>query len=105
MRINVGILIFGDPTRGGTISSEVKFLKNLYEQNSETCDFYIITVNESVTKKVLREKFTTYDFSHKNVRIFGETDFHKLENFSCIVTYPGHSNFFGGYLNDNIVKN
>ena len=104
MKNNVGILIFGDPTRGGTIASEVKFLKSLYEQNSSDSDFYIVTVNDSVTKKILKEKDTTYDFPHKIVQIFNETDFYKLKNFSCIVTYPGHSNFFGGYLNDNVVK-
>jgi hypothetical protein len=101
---NVGILIFGDPTRGGTIASEVKFLKSLYENNSQDSNFYIITVNDSVTKKILKEKYTTYDFPHQIVKIFGEDDFHKLEHFSCLVTYPGHSNFFGGYLNDNVVK-
>jgi len=101
---NVGILIFGDPTRGGTIASEVKFLKSLYEKNSEDSRFYIITVNDSVTKKIIKEQNTTYDFPHQIVKIFGEDDFHKLEYFSCLVTYPGHSNFFGGYLNDNVVK-
>ena len=104
MKNNIGILIFGDPTRGGTIASEVKFLKSLYEQNYEDSDFYIITVNNSVTKKILKEKETTYDFPHEVITIFGEEDFHKIEHFSCIVTYPGHSNFFGGYLNDNIIK-
>ena len=101
---NIGILIFGDPTRGGTIASEVKFLKSLYERNEKECKFYIITVNDSVTKKIMRDRSTTYDFPNEVVKIFGENDFHKLDNFSCIVTYPGHSNFFGGYLNDNIVK-
>jgi hypothetical protein len=104
MKNNVGILIFGDPTRGGTIASEVKFLKSLYEHNHSDSDFYIITVNDSVTKKILKEKETTYDFPHEIVQIFGESDLHKLDHFSCLVTYPGHSNFFGGYLNDNIVK-
>lgn len=104
MKNNVGILIFGDPTRGGTIASEVKFLKSLYEFNNSDSDFYIITVNDSVTKKIIKEKETTYDFPHEIVQIFGEKDLHKLEHFSCLVTYPGHSNFFGGYLNDNIVK-
>lgn len=104
MKNNVGILIFGDPTRGGTIASEVKFLKSLYEFNNSDSDFYIITVNDSVTKKIIKEKETTYDFPHEIVQIFGEKDLHKLDHFSCLVTYPGHSNFFGGYLNDNIVK-
>lgn len=104
MKINVGILIFGDPTRGGTIASEVKFLKNLYERNCDTARFYILTVNDSVTKKILKERETTYDFDHEIVQVFGEDSFHKLDNLSCLVTYPGHSNFFGGYLNDNIVK-
>jgi hypothetical protein len=104
MKNNVGILIFGDPTRGGTIASEVKFLKSLYESNNEDSDFYIITVNDSVTKKIIKEKETTYDFPHEIIQIFGESDLYKLNNFSCLVTYPGHSNFFGGYLNDNIVK-
>jgi hypothetical protein len=103
MKRNIGILIFGDPTRGGSIMSEVKFLKNLYEKNSE-CDFFIITVNKSVTKRVIREKETSYNFPHEILTIFGEEDLHKLDKISCIVTYPGHSNFFGGYLNDNIVK-
>jgi len=104
MKNNVGILIFGDPTRGGTIASEVKFLKSLYEFNNSDSDFYIITVNDSVTKKIIKEKETTYDFPHEIVQIFGESDLYKLDQFSCLVTYPGHSNFFGGYLNDNIVK-
>jgi hypothetical protein len=104
MKNNVGILIFGDPTRGGTIASEVKFLKSLYESNNHDSDFYIVTVNDSVTKKIIKEKETTYDFPHEIVQIFGESDLYKLDHFSCLVTYPGHSNFFGGYLNDNIVK-
>jgi hypothetical protein len=103
LKINVGILIFGDPTRGGTILSEVKFLKNLQETNSD-CEFFILTVNPSVTKRVIKEKNSSYDFPHKLITIFGEEDFHKMSNLSCLVTYPGHSNFFGGYLNDNIVK-
>jgi len=65
MKNNVGILIFGDPTRGGTIASEVKFLKSLYNHNSSDSDFYIITVNDSVTKKILKEKSSTYDFPHE----------------------------------------
>lgn len=104
MKINVGILIFGDPTRGGTITSEIKFLKNLYEQNSDRCDFYIITVNDTITKKIIKASDATYDFPHKIIRVFGEEDLHRIDNISCIVTYPGHSNFFGGYLNDNVVK-
>ena len=103
LKINVGILIFGDPTRGGTILSEVKFLKNLQESNPD-CDFFILTVNPSVTKRVIRERSTSYNFPHNLITVFGEEDFHKLQNLSCLVTYPGHSNFFGGYLNDNIVK-
>ena len=39
----VGILIFGDPTRGGTIASEVKFLANLQIHN-QNCEFVILTV-------------------------------------------------------------
>jgi hypothetical protein len=99
----VGILIFGDPTRGGTIASEVKFLSSLYEQNSD-CEFVILTVNPSVTKRVVKEKNTSYNFPHKIVPVFNETKFDVLESLSCLVTYPGHSNFFGGYLNDNVVK-
>lgn len=104
MKNNVGILIFGDPTRGGTIASEVKFLKNLYEQNKEDSNFFILTVNDSVTKRIIREKENTYDFPHEIIQVCNEEDFYKLDNFSCLVTYPGHSNFFGGYLNDNIIK-
>jgi hypothetical protein len=104
MKRNIGILIFGDPTRGGTITSETKFLSNLYENNKDDSDFYIITVNPTITKKVIRDRESSYNFPHKNIDIFGEADFHKLDNFSCLVTYPGHSNFFGGYLNDNIIK-
>jgi hypothetical protein len=79
-------------------------LTNLYENNKDDCDFYIITVNPSVTKKVRKEKTATYNFPHRVIRVFSEADFHKLNDFSCIVTYPGHSNFFGGYLNDNITR-
>lgn len=104
MKYNVGILIFGDPTRGGTISSEVKFLKNLYEKNSNETEFFIITVNKTITKKIIRDQKTIYDFPHNILTVFNEDEFHKLDNLSCIVTYPGHSNFFGGYLNDNVVK-
>ena len=102
--INVGILIFGDPTRGGTITSEVKFIKNLYEKNSKDCNFFILTVNETITKKIIKNADTVYDFPHKIIKLFNEADFGILQKMSCIVTYPGHSNFFGGYLNDNIVK-
>ena len=104
MKNNIGILIFGDPTRGGTITSETKFLANLYEQNSQDCEFFVLTVNPTITKKVIRDRKSSYNFPWKNIQVFGEEDFHKLDNLSCIVTYPGHSNFFGGYLNDNIVK-
>lgn len=103
MKKNIGVLIFGDPTRGGTINSEIKFLANLYEKNSDDCEFYIITVNPSVTKRIIKQTSTIYTFPHKIITVFGEQDFHKLENISSIVTYPGHSNFFGGYLNDNII--
>ena len=104
MKRNIGILIFGDPTRGGTITSETKFLSNLYDYNSADCEFYVITVNPTITKKVIRDREASYNFPHKNIDIFGESDLHKLKDISCIVTYPGHSNFFGGYLNDNIIK-
>ncbi|MCK9293356.1 hypothetical protein M0P25_04735 [archaeon] len=100
---NIGVLIFGDPTRGGTIKSEIKFLSNLYDKNSNDCNFYILTVNPSVTKRIQKQASSVYTFPHKIINVFGEHDFHKLENLSSIVTYPGHSNFFGGYLNDNIV--
>lgn len=101
MSINIGILIFGDPTRRGTITSEVKFLTNLYENNP--CNFYIVTVNPSVTKRVIKTASEYYKFPHKIITCFSEEDYHKLDNLSGLVTYPGHSNFFGGYLNDNIV--
>jgi hypothetical protein len=106
MKLNIGILIFGDPTRGGTIKSEVKFLANLYEQNSQDCDFYILTINSSVTKRIIREKTTSYNFPHKIITLFDDAAINSdiLKSFSAIVTYPGHSNFFGGYLNDNVVK-
>jgi len=105
MKHNIGILIFGDPTRGGTIASEVKFLQTLYEYNKDDCDFYIITVNPTITKKVIRDKQISYNFPHKNVTIFNDEDIKtKLYQFSCLLSYPGHSNFFGGYLNDNVVK-
>jgi hypothetical protein len=100
--VRVGILIFGDPTRGGSIMSEVKFLKILYELNDD-CEFVILTVNPSVTKRVMKDT-QTYNFPHRVITIFSEEDFYKLKNISCIFTYPGHSNFFGGYLNDNVVK-
>lgn len=99
----VGILIFTDPTRGGTIASEVKFLANLHEQNPD-CEFVILTVNPSITKKVIRDKDSAYTFPHRIVPVFDETMFGALESIDCLVTYPGHSNFFGGYLNDNVVK-
>jgi len=101
---NIGILIFTDPTRGGTIASEVKFLANLYDYNKEDCKFFILTVNPSITKRVIKEKNTSYDFPHEIIPVFNETQFDVLSKFSAIVTYPGHSNFFGGYLNDNVTK-
>lgn len=101
MSINIGILIFGDPTRGGTITSEVKFLTNLYENNPY--NFYIVTVNPSVTKRIIKTASEYYKFPHKIITCFSEEDYYKLDNLSGLVTYPGHSNFFGGYLNDNII--
>lgn len=102
-KIVVGILIFTDPTRGGTIASEVKFLANLHDQNPDS-EFVILTVNPSITKKVIRDKETAYTFPHKIVPVFDESMFGVLDSIDCLVTYPGHSNFFGGYLNDNVVK-
>lgn len=95
---NVGILMHGDPTRGGSIVSEVKFLKSLYENNSSS-KFYMIVVNKTLARKVFLSEH--YDFPHEIIMIHEESDFFKLKNFSCIVSYPSHSNFFGGYLNDN----
>jgi hypothetical protein len=103
MNYKIGILMFGDPTRGGTINSEVKFLKSLYENNTE-CEFYILTVNPSITKRIIRDKEILYNFPHEIITIFNEGDMPKLNFLNAIITYPGHSNFFGGYLNDNIVK-
>jgi hypothetical protein len=102
-KLTVGILIFGDPTRGGTIASEVKFLASLKENNPDT-EFVIITINPSVTKRVHKQKNTSYNFPHTVIPMFDESKFHLLESLDCLVTYPGHSNFFGGYLNDNVVK-
>lgn len=103
MKIRVGILIFGDPTRGGAINSEVKFLQNLYEINKEDCEFVILTVNPTITKRVIRRS-EIYNFPYKLVTVFEEKDFGVLDTLSCLVTYHGHSNFFGGYLNDNVIK-
>ena len=102
MNNNIGILIFGDPTRGGTIKSETKFLANIYEKNKDS-KFFILTVNPSVTKRVIRQASVSYPFPFELMTIFNEEDYHKLDQLSGIVTYPGHSNFFGGYLNDNII--
>ena len=99
MTYNIGILIHGDPTRRGTIMSEVKFLNNLHENNAD-CDFFIIVVNGTLHKKISKDK-QTYSFPHKILDIHNESDFHKLSNLSCVITYPSHSNFFGGYLNSN----
>lgn len=103
MKINVGILIFGDPTRRGTINSEVKFLNSLYEYNNEDCDFYIITVNSNFTKKIIENNKTIYNFKHDIIEVFSEKDLYKINNISCIITYPNHSSFYGGVLNDNNV--
>lgn len=104
MKHIIGILIFGDPTRGGTITSEVKFLSNLYENNREDCTFKIITVNPSVTKRVIRTRDEMYSFPHDVWTVFDDDDMYKLQTLDAIVTYPGHSNFFGGMLNENIVR-
>ncbi len=102
-KINIGILVFGDPTRGGTITSEVKFLNSLYENNLD-CNFFIITVNKTITNRISKNEGNYYSFPHEMITVFSENDFNKLDNFSCLVTYPGHSNFFGGMLNPNNIK-
>ena len=101
MKINVGILIFSDPTRRGTINSEIKFLNSLYEYNNEDCDFYIITVNSNFTKRIIENNKTIYNFKHNIIEVFSETDLYKINNISCMITYPSHSSFYGGVLNDN----
>jgi len=103
MKINVGILIFGDPTRRGTINSEVKFLNSLYEYNNQDCDFYIITVNSNFTKRIIENNKTIYNFKHDIIEVFSEKDLYKINNISCIITYPNHSSFYAGVLNDNNV--
>lgn len=103
MKIEVGIVINGDPTRDGTITSETKFLEELFKHNSD-CNFTIITVNPNITKRVIREKDTSYSFPHEIVEIHNDVDLSKLESFSVLFTYPTHSNFFGGLTNPNMIK-
>lgn len=99
--MNVGILIAGDYTRGGTILSEIKFLQSLYENNRD-CKFYIISASLTLCKKVIKHP-DYYQFPYKLIQVISESDFYKLDNLSGLIAYPGHSNFFGGYLNDTIV--
>lgn len=103
-KLKIGIFVHGDPTRGGTIASEVKFLKHLYESNSEDCEFYILPVNPSVTKRVLKEKEIHYNFPHKVVPMMDPDNMELLSKFHAIVTWVGHTNFYGGLLNENIVR-
>jgi hypothetical protein len=103
-KLKIGIFVHGDPTRGGTIASEVKFLRHLYETNSQDCDFYILPVNPSVTKRILKEKELHYDFPHKVVPMMDPDNMDLLGKFHAIVTWVGHTNFYGGLLNENIVR-
>jgi len=103
-KLKIGIFVHGDPTRGGTIASEVKFLRHLYESNSKNCEFYILPVNPSVTKRVLRERDIHYDFPHKVVPFMDPDNMKLLSKFHAIVTWVGHTNFYGGLLNENIVR-
>lgn len=94
----IGVLMHGDPTRGGTIMSEIKFLFSLYENNSD-CEFYMIAVNPTLCKKIKKTEY--YNFCKGILKIFNTDDLDVLESMSCIISYPSHSNFFGGYINDN----
>ena len=103
-KLKIGIFVHGDPTRGGTIASEVKFLKHLYETNSQDCEFYILPVNPSVTKRIMKERELHYDFPHRVVPMMNPDDMNLLGKFHALVTWVGHTNFYGGLLNENIVR-
>lgn len=98
--------MFTDPTRGGTILSEIKFLDVLQEKNPDV-EFVILTVNESLTKKIKKHRETgkLYAFPHKFIKIEDSSEYpEKLKGLSGIFTYPWHSNFYGGALNENVVR-
>lgn len=99
---NIGILMHGDPTRKGAIKSEVKFLRNLYANNQD-CNFYIITTSESLTKKI-ESNLDIYSFRHDIVTLYDDNSISKLDNMSCIVTYPSHSNFYAGAIAPTMVR-
>jgi hypothetical protein len=102
MKYNIGVIITGDPTRGGAITSEIKFLKTLYEQNEEDSEFYIISVNDIVAKGLAKNPLLK--FAKEIITITNEEDMHKLKHFSCLISYPLHSNHFGGLTNYSMVK-
>jgi hypothetical protein len=101
--MNIGILLHGDPTRGGTINSEINFLNNMYE-NLSTHNFFLLSVNSSITKKISTKYSSIFIFPYKVIEIYDEASYDILKSFSCLITYPNHSNLFGGILNDNMIK-
>lgn len=101
--MNIGILLHGDPTRGGTINSEIKFLNNIYN-NLSSHNFFLLSVNSSITKKISTKYSSIFNFPYKIIEVYNESSHDILNSFSCLITYPNHSNLFGGILNDNMIK-
>jgi hypothetical protein len=99
---NIGILMFGDPTRKGAIKSEVKFLKNLHITNPN-CNFYIITTSYSLKKKIIKQQDECYNFPFKFID-YHDMDYKKINGLSGIITYPGHSSFYGGCIAPSLVR-
>ena len=97
-KCNIGILLHVDPTRKGAITSEIKFIKSLYEQNKKECKFYIITLNENTTKRVIKQRDNVYNFPHDIVKVYDDSQLSKLKDFSGVLTYPLASNFYAGII-------
>lgn len=93
----IGILIWGDPTRGGAITSELAFLSSLAKINSD-CDFSVLTTHKHINNKVVKDWDKFYSFCGKETSVQLEPDFSNADQFDAIFTYPTSSNFFGGSI-------
>lgn len=98
--MNIGILIFGDPTRNGAFPTEIKFLQDLQSQDKNNT-YCVLAVNKILLKK-LNGNILFNSFDKKLIDVNQLID---LTNYDLLILpQPIHSNFFGGKINNNQQK-
>ena len=98
--MNIGILIFGDPTRSGAFPTEIKFLQDIAQRDT-TNHYTVLAVNKILLKKLTGNPL--FNFFEK--KLIDVENLDSLNDYNALILpQPQHSNFFGGIINNNQQK-